>query len=142
MSKHIIWDSEEEGSDIFYEDENVNLDKDIGSEIIAIGWLGLWDGVKVGYKKCGTNIRNILCVHCGDYVKYFGDCKEIQCDDTHHDGTNHYLFRVAKKGVDIQKFCDKVYETGKCDGAELKKYTKSLYPFVKKIYGWNDKVKK
>lgn len=118
------------------EAEYMNLYKECG-DILCIAELGLWDGKHPGYKILrGGNVRDILAVPCGDDVEFYCDRYNVKCTDTHHDGTNHYTFREIREGVNIDKLCQKIYDGEEISAQLLNKYTKSLRPYVAKVYGW------
>ena len=118
-----------------YDDEKINLNKTLPNNIIAIADVGKWDGRKSGYKVFGNNLNEVL---------YFGDCDDIYvyCDRydvcsvmAHHDGRHYVTYRMVKDGVDIDNFLDKVYN-GTYTKKDITRYTKSLRPYVKAVYGW------
>ena len=173
MKKHMIWSSEidiedwkdylesehpdvtdeyekyrlcSELNDSYLDDERINLRVDLHREIIAIGHLQRWNGRVTGYKEIkGTCISDCLCGTCGDYVSWYVDERyDLVCEDAHHDGTNHYLYRVFKKGVsDTQKenFKCKIYD-GKVTRADINRYTERLGDKIDEVYGWNDAPKR
>jgi hypothetical protein len=53
----------------------------------------------------------------------------------HHDGRHYVTYRMVKDGVDIDNFLDKVYN-GTYTKKDITRYTKSLRPYVKAVYGW------
>ena len=118
-------------------DEKMNLNKEIEGVIIAFADLGLWNGRKQGYRIMGTNINNIFDVSA-DHNEWYGDGNNIRSIHAHHDGTNYVLFRVAKNMESAKRICEKIYN-GEIDEKGFRKRTKSLYPYVAKIYGWNCK---
>lgn len=84
----------------YLSDERVNLNIQLSQPILVIADLGLWNGRRMGYKEIPSgNIRD--CLSGGyDYTTWYVDKKgDFRCDDIHHDGTNHYLYRVYKDGV-------------------------------------------
>ena len=63
---------------------------------------------------------------------------DFRCDDIHHDGTNHYLYRVYKDGVsEYQKdrLKEKLYE-GTATRADVTRITRRLGDEIGKVYGW------
>lgn len=84
----------------YLSDERVNLNIQLSQPILVIADLGLWNGRRMGYKEIPSgNIRD--CLSGGyDYTTWYVDKKgDFRCDDIHHDGINHYLYRVYKDGV-------------------------------------------
>ena len=136
MGKHIIYDSEEQDSDIWFDDEKVNLNKELDTNILVIADLGLWNGRRSGYKIIGNNLSEILSVAQGDsYSVYFDSEKgDICATDIHHDGTNYYIFRQIRNGRNIDKLLSKIYD-GNYSQEDIEKYTKSLGCHLHNIYG-------
>ena len=84
----------------YLSDERVNLDVQLSQPIIVIGDIGRWNGRVMGYKDIPSgNIRDCLYADT-DYTEWYVDkYGDLRADATHHDGTNHYLYRVFKDGV-------------------------------------------
>jgi hypothetical protein len=59
----------------------------------------------------------------------------VRCVDAHHDGRNHYLYRVAKNREQAEKLVDKIAYGGMTE-KQFRKATRSLRPYVAKVYGW------
>ena len=123
-----------EMNDEYLEDERINLNKELGQPIIMFGDLGLWNGRRSGYKQLGTNLNSIFNGTCGDYVTWYVEDGEIKCNDIHHDGTNHYTYRVLKNGLYFCDFEELLYEIPMADA--VKEYTEPLGHYVEEIYGW------
>lgn len=137
-----LYDWRSEQNTIWFNDEILNLGKNLPTRIICIADLGLWDGRKRGYKELrGYNLNGILRAFgdsC-DYIKFFADRYDVRATGIHHDGTNHILFRAWKESTtDAQQervrnalYYDK-------DDADIlvKKYTRSIRKDVAGIYGW------
>lgn len=123
----------------YLSDERVNLNIQLSQPILVIADLGLWNGRRMGYKEIPSgNIRD--CLSGGyDYTTWYVDKKgDFRCDDIHHDGTNHYLYRVYKDGVsEYQKdrLKEKLYE-GTATRADVTRITKRLGDEIGKVYGW------
>ena len=99
-------------------DERVNLNIQLSQPIIVIGDLGRWNGRVAGY------------------VDKYGD---LRADAVHHDGTNHYLYRVFKDGVtdmQIENLQDKIYN-GKATRADITRVTKRLGDDIAGVYGFS-----
>ena len=130
-----------EENDGYLEDEIANLDYPLPTEIIIIGNLGLWNGrVPCAYKE--TKYKNLKdCLHFEDgcdYATWYVDNKNnLRSKQSHHDGTNYYLYRMWKEGLtDTQKenFLNKIY-TRQVTSKDITRYTKSLGKIVCDIYG-------
>ena len=126
---------------IYLDDERENLNIQLGQPIIVIGDLGLWYGRRMGYKEIDSgNIRD--CLYSGrddDYATWYVDkLGDLRCDAIHHDGTNHYLYRVWKDGVtDAQmdllkeKLC-----RGIATRADITRVTRRLGDAIAQVYGF------
>jgi hypothetical protein len=136
---------EEEGIEISYErycedcdtflyDERANLDVPVDGIIVCFARLGLWDGTHIGAKCIGTNVKQILSSDC-DYLDWYCDRYNVRCDATHHDGSNSYLYRVAKDREEAHRLVNKIAD-GEMTEEQFRKATKSLRPYVAEVYGW------
>jgi hypothetical protein len=116
------------------EDERINLDIEVDGYIVAFANLGLWNGRVNGAKLVGYNVKDILYSN-DDYVTWFCDPYNVRCDTIHHDGRNHILYRVASSKEQAERLVNKIaYED--MSEEEFRKATKSLRPYVAKVYGW------
>ena len=116
--------------------EQLNLDKETNGRIIVIADLGLWNGRKQGYKILPyKNIKYILDYR-HDYAEFYGDGYNIRGTEVHHDGTNHYLYRVIREDRNIDKLLELIYKGEEISRDKLNYYTRSLYKDVAKVYGW------
>ena len=122
-------------NDMYLSDERINLNKDLDGRILIIADLGLWNGRKQGYKILDENMASILSDNA-DYVEWYGDGYNIRATAAHHDGTNHYLYRIIREDRNIDKLLDAIYNGKEISNNKLNYYTKSLYPAVAEIYGW------
>lgn len=127
-------------NDEYLDDERVNLNIQLSQPIIVIGDLGRWNGRVQGYKMIDSgNIKDCLYSDTDMtewYVDRYGD---LRADAIHHDGTNHYLYRVFKDGVteaQIERLQDKIY-FGKATRADITRVTKRLGDEIGKVYGWD-----
>ena len=127
----------ETNSEYLY-DEQMNLNKVIDGRILIIGDLGLWHGRVSGYKLLGNNIKEIFNINSRgfDYADFYGDGYNIRATEAHHDGVNHYLYRVIREDRNIDNLLDAIYRGEEISRSKLNYYTKSLYKYVKEIYGW------
>ena len=138
--------SEDERYTMMYErnaddldNERVNLNIQLGQPILVIANLGLWYGRRSGYKEIlSGNIRDCLYSDC-DYNTWFVDRQgDLRCDAYHHDGTNHYLYRVWKDGTteeQMDRLKNKLYE-GTATRADITRVTRRLGDEIGKVYGW------
>ena len=128
--------------DKFYEDiwdmydcEKMNLNKTLPNNIIAFGSVGRWDGTFTGGKIMGNNLNEIL---------YTGDCDDISVTYdrfnvhsilAHHDGRHSMTYRMIKDGVDGDELLEKLIYGGGLSKSDISRYTTSLVPFIKEVYG-------
>lgn len=120
--------------------ERCNLNKQVDGVIIVFGDLGLWNGRKQGYQILGNNIADILKSSC-EYAEWYGDGYNIRSRMTHHDGTNYILYRVAKDREEAERIAEKIYNR-EIDEQGFRKRTRSLYPYVAGVYGWETRQRK
>lgn len=125
----------------YYDDCDLNLDnerdllyEEVDGCIVAYADLGLWDGRHKGAKVVGRLINRILS-SSDDENEWFCDFYNVRGTGSHHDGTNHYLYRVAKDEETARKIVDKI-AYGDMDEKGFRKATRSLRPYIQKIYGF------
>lgn len=123
----------------YLDDERRNLDIQLDRPILVIGDFGLWNGRRSGYKEIKSdNIRDCLYVDT-DYSTWYVDrLGDLRCDAVHHDGTNHYLYRVYKDGISesqIDLLKEKLYY-GKATRADITRVTRRLGDDIAKVYGF------
>ena len=129
-----------ETNDNYLSDERMNLDIQLSQPIIVIGDLGRWNGRVMGYKMIDSgNIKDCLYSDT-DFTEWYVDrYGDLRADAIHHDGTNHYLYRVFKEGVtdsQIERLQDKIY-MGKATRADITRVTKRLGDEIGRVYGWD-----
>lgn len=115
-----------------YESLEYDLNIDLPNCILQIADLGLWYGRKKCYGLRGDRLKNVLKAFKYDYCKLYCDRYNLKGRDIHHDGTNHYTFRVLRKDIDPDKFMDRLKYGGGYSESTMKKYTRSLKPYVLK----------
>ena len=132
----VIYEWMVETNNEYLNDERMNLNKVVEGRILVIADLGLWNGRKAGYKTVGSgNIKDILG-YTYDYAEFYGDGYNIRGTEVHHDGTNHYLYRVIREDRNIDNLLDAIYNGEEITSSKLNYYTKSLYKDVAAVYGW------
>ena len=104
--------------------------------ILLIADLGLWNGRRPGYQIREGNVKNILYDGDADYIEWYSDGYNIKATAAHHDGTNFYEYRVIREDRNIQNLLDAIYNGEEITRKKLNYYTKSLEPYVRKIYNW------
>lgn len=140
--------TEDEAIDLAYQvnndyldNERDNLDVEVGGYIIAMAFrssmqYGVWGGHgNKGYKLCGTKVCEILNT-CSDSAEWFGDGYNIRGEFADHDGSDSVIYRVAKSEYDAELIATKIYNGDITTEEQFRKATKSLYPYVAKVYGW------
>ena len=130
-----LWDYINDTLSMYLDDERQNLNIPIDGCVLVIADLGLWDGRKQGYQVRWNNVNAIFGPHY-DYTEWYSDGYNIKAIDVHHDGVNYYEFREIRKGRNIQNLLDAIYNGEKITRKKLNYYTKSLHPYVAKVYGW------
>ena len=138
---------EEEGIEInyerYYEDceiwldaERCNLNEEVNGYIVAFANLGFWNGRRNGAKLIGDNVKDILGSSYGcDYNTFYCDPYNVRFDGTHHDGSHHLLFRIAKDKETAESLANKIAYHDMTEEA-FRKCTRSLRPYIAKVFGW------
>ena len=122
--------------ELWYGDEQLNLDKELEGRIVAIADVGTWRGRRSGYKLCGSRLNEILgFCHC-DYISVYTDKYNVKADMYHHDGTHHVEYRELREDTNYEVLLDALYNQEPISREMIRKYTKSLRPYVKDIYGF------
>ena len=123
----------------YLEDERTNLNIQLSQPILCIADLGRWNGRFSGYSEISSgNIRDCLYsdTDCAEwYVDHRGDLK---ADAIHHDGTNHYLYRVYKDGTTESQrdaLKQKIYDN-RATRADITRITRRLGDEIAKVYGF------
>lgn len=122
----------------YYDCEKMNLDQILPGQVLVIADLGLWNGRRQGYRVMGNNLNDILKSHVNGAsdMCIFGDGYNVRADESHHDGENHYMYRLIRSDKNPQPLLDAIYAGREISSALLNRYTKSVFPYVANIYGW------
>ena len=123
----------------YLDDERANLNIQLSQPILVVADIGRWNGRYFGYKEIKSgNIKDCLYSEM-DYNTWYVDKNgDLRCDAVHHDGTNHYLYRVYKSGASeaqINRLKEKIYN-GTAVRADITRVTKRLGDEIGKVYGW------
>lgn len=93
----------------------------------------------MGYKEISSgNIRDCLYSDTDYSTWYVDQLGDLRCDAIHHDGTNHYLYRVYKDDVtetQIDNLLTKIYE-GRATRKDITRVTRRLGDEIAAVYGW------
>ena len=94
----------------------------------------------MGYKEIESgNISDCLYADTDYSTWYVDKLGDLRCDAIHHDGTNHYLYRVYKDGVresQIDLLKEKLYR-GTATRADITRVTRRLGDDIAKVYGFS-----
>lgn len=127
-------------NDRYLDDERCNLNIQLDDDIVVLGDVGRWYGRISGYKIIQSgNIKDCLSDEDCQYCEWYCDDDDFRFTGAHHDGRNYYLYRTWADGVtdeEKEKFLDDVYVCGVVSKDLVQKYTKSLRPYIAKVYGW------
>ena len=129
-------------SSMYLDDERINLRKQLNGTIIVIADLGLWNGRRVGYRLIESGVISD-CLSDGncDYCEWYVDEKgELRFAGHHHDGTNHYYYRVIQSFATddhVNDLTNALYY-GDAEKAEklINRHTDRLGDYIGDVYGW------
>jgi hypothetical protein len=140
LTDDAIWQQAVEDNEQWFDDERMNLDVILPGKVIAIINAGLWNGRRSGYIICDDNLNEVLTQGNHDFIRVYSDGYNIQKTSMHHDGTNYITFRMIRPEMsewDGSSVLTNALYFGKPVSARmLRRYTTSLLPYVKKVYGW------
>lgn len=124
----------------YLSDERMNLNIQLPRSIIAIADLGLWNGRFSGYKMIDSgNIQDCLYSDC-DYNEWYVDkLGDLRCTAVHHDGRNHYLYRVIKDTAtdeQVYRLQSLIYD-GRATRHDITRVTERLGDAIGAVYGWS-----
>lgn len=118
---------------------NINLPE----PIIVIADLGLWDGRRTGHREIPGNIAKCLDTSVSSSYGatwYLDKQNDLVCDDMHHDGTNHYLYRTWKKTATPQQranFISKIVTGETITRRDITRLTERLGDAICAAHGWD-----
>lgn len=129
-----------ETNEEYLADERINLNIQLSQPIIVIGDIGRWNGRVMGYKMIDSgNIKDCLYSDT-DFTEWYVDkYGDLRADAVHHDGTNHYLYRVFKNNItpeQAERLQDKIY-MGKATRADITRFTRRLGDEIAAVYGFH-----
>ena len=97
-------------------------------EIMIIADLSFWNGHRLGYRKCGHNIEELLRSNYELEVYY--DNYDLRANEIHHDGTNKILFREIKPELTDRQRMNFFKKLAKNDLSKVGLYTNSLVSYI------------
>ena len=102
--------------------------------ILAIADIGRWNGRFKGYKLYEHfNLKELL-YDKDDFCIYIEN-NNIWIRHSHHDGTNYIMYRIIKETTNYENLLAKLYHNKPYSNATLNRYTTSLLPIIKEIFG-------
>lgn len=130
-----------EENEMYLEDERANLSTvQLNDDVIVIADLGLWNGHHSGYRelkhvKNAGELLHSFVNGVSEITWYVDGYGNLWADETHHDGTNHYLYREWKPGVNREILLDRLY-TGNATKSDISRFTTSIGKKIARVYGW------
>lgn len=116
------------------DDERANFKNvPVDGVIMAFADIGTWKGRRQGYKIYEDFVPDILYSSCEEN-EWYTDRWNVRSIQTHHDGTNYILYRVAKDRASAERIAQKIYNE-EYDENDFMRHTKSLKPYFTKVYG-------
>ena len=123
----------------YLEEERYLMDINVGSPILIIADLGLWNGRHSGYKIIDSGCLRECMYSELDGVTWYVDGKgDFRMDGYHHDGRNHYLYRKFKRNIsenDKENFLEKILHRTATED-DLNRVTERLGDVLEKLYGF------
>ena len=100
MSYDELYDRMTEYLDNEYAQVCEDLDCQFDMPILVVADLGLWNGRQKGSALIRSGrLSDCFRTNCDCATWYVDGRKNLCCDASHHDGNNHYLYRVFKPRV-------------------------------------------
>lgn len=136
-----LYDMMIECNNLDFESMRYILNIQLYKPILMIEDIGRWDGRYHGYSEIRSgNISD--CLNSGtDYTTWYIDKNgDFRCRGIHHDGTNHYLYRVYKDGVSetqIDNLKEKIIR-GTVTRADIVRITKRIGDVIGKAIDFHD----
>lgn len=122
----------------YLDDERVNLNVDVGTPIVALATLGLWNGTRLAAKEISSgNIADCLRSSAESNTWFVDDRNDLWCEAVHHDGRNYYLYRAWKPGItqtQKENFINKFF-AGNATRKDINRYTSRVGDHVCRVYG-------
>ena len=119
------------------EDARHTMDIYVGSPIIVIADLELWDGRHGGYKIIESGYLRDCMYSDLDGVTWYVDGRgDIRMEGCHHDGRNYYLYRKLREDtgyVEMEEFLSKILNRTMTE-EDLEKATERLGDILEKLF--------
>ena len=124
----------------YFSDAQSQLDMYVGSPILVLANLGLWDGRHRGFGEIKSgNIKDCMETDY-EYAEWYVDENgEFASRQIHHDGTNYYRYRRYLPDAtedEIYDLKEKLYD-GTATEDDLDAVTEPLGSLVGAVFGWN-----
>lgn len=144
LEKHYPDATEEQKREIVYDkvqqwfdDEFANMNQKLYGRILVLADLGLRNGRGKSYQILEgefstVNLNSVFSVVCGYGQEFYSNGANLCCDDYHHDGVNHYEFRLIQGDKDIEVLLNKFLD-GQATKEDINRYTMSLIPYINKV---------
>ncbi len=119
---------------MYMDGERANLNKDVDGYVVYLIDVGRWNGRHYGLGVEGRKVNSILYSNC-ECCKWYCDRWNVRSVEAHHDGRNYTLYRVVDS-LDKVEWLKEMLLQGKLDEKKFMRHTKSLRPYVAKVYGF------
>ena len=139
------WEFAEETNQEYLNCEKANLSGiEFPKEIIIFAELDLWLGRDPAYANTGTRKVSEVLKRDGymderSEIEYWVDAYgNLRAEESHHDGTNTYLFRVFKDSVseETEQFILDKAAHGTLTKDDITRYTRRVGKEIADVYGW------
>lgn len=101
-------------------------------KVLVLADLGLWNGRRSAYKIATCDTYADVLRLASYEPNYYVEDNEFKCDDSHHDGTNHLIFRLIHS-----ELAEKVEYEVPDNNEFLLKHTTPMAEPIRKLYGWS-----
>ncbi len=128
---------QENADNLEYAREDLNID--LGTPILVLAVLDLWDGKHYATKLIDSGKISDCLRYYYDYGEFLlNEDGDLACHDAHHDGTNYYIFRAIRKGKSARalELLGQHWRDGNATREEINRVTYSLGKRIARVYGW------
>lgn len=127
----------------YLDDEHERVCADLNVQfnmpILVIADLGLWNGRRRGSALVRSGrLSDCFYSNCDCATWYVDGRKNLRCDASHHDGYNHYLYRVFKPDVSDTQIENLQYKIadGTATSTDISRLTSRIGDAIAEIYGF------